>query len=58
VLVTCDTDFLGLVAEDPNHPGIVFWLQDRHFGQLVRDRHSLSIEKTPEELFGRVVYVS
>jgi predicted nuclease of predicted toxin-antitoxin system len=58
VLITGDDDFLTIASETTDHPGIVYWLQDRHFGQLVRDLHAMSFEKGPEELRGRVIYIA
>ncbi len=56
ILITCDDDFLAIVSHRQDHPGIVFWLQDRHFGQLVRDLHALTFEKRPEQLRGSILY--
>ncbi len=58
VLVTCDADFLIIASTVSEHSGIVFWLQDRHFGQLVRDLHALSFEKTAEDVRGQVIYIA
>ncbi len=58
VLITADVDFLAISAVNSDHAGIIFWLQDRHFGQLIRELHEMSFAKQPNDLAGRVMFIA
>jgi len=57
ILVTNDADFHELLKETPDHPGIIFWLKKKHFGQLVKDIDNLCMTMTADEFRGRVFYL-
>jgi hypothetical protein len=57
VLITADDDFLVIASRQPDHAGIIYWFQDRHFGQLVRDLHALTFEVRPDDLRGQIRFI-
>ena len=57
LIITADQDFLGLVREDADHPGVVYWASGRHFGRLIRAIDEICFEKSAEELRGTVIYI-
>lgn len=57
VLITADQDFLALVKDDLEHPGVIYWGSGRHFGLLIKSIDELCYETTAEELRGTVTYL-
>jgi hypothetical protein len=58
VLVTTDKDFLRLSAENPDHAGIIFGIQEDHsIGDWVTGLELICIVYTAEEITGRVEYL-
>ncbi len=57
VLITNDADFHELLKETPDHPGVIFWIKKKHFGQLVKDIDHLCMTMTAEDFWDRVFYL-
>ena len=58
VMVTCDADFLKLVAQDEDHAGIVFYAQQaRHIGHVVEWLLLMHSLLTPDEMRGKVQFI-
>lgn len=57
VLVTNDADFHEIIQEHPEHPGVIFWMKKRHFGQLVKDIDACCMSMSAEDFQNRVFYL-
>jgi hypothetical protein len=56
VIITRDRDFLRLAAQDADHAGVIFWSQNTHFGQLIKDIDRLCFDHSADDLRGLVLY--
>lgn len=58
VLITHDTDFLRLIAEYRNHPGVAFCDRSkRSVGDIIRSLLLIYEVLAPEEMVGRVEFL-
>jgi len=58
VLVTTDKDFLKMSADNPDHPGIIFGIQEDHsIGDWVMRLELICSVYTMDELKNRVEYL-
>jgi len=57
VIVTQDQDFLRMAAREYDHPGVVYALQERSIGQMVRMLDLLAQVSDAEEMNGRVEFI-
>jgi predicted nuclease of predicted toxin-antitoxin system len=58
VIVTHDTHFFGLVAQQAEHPGLVFCeMHSRSIGEMVRGLKHIYDNHTPQEMSGQIEYL-
>lgn len=57
VIVTADADFVRLLKGSTNHPGVIYWVSVKHFGQIVNDIDAMCFTMRENEFMGRVFYL-
>jgi len=57
VVITRDSDFTALVDTLDDHPGIIFWQSDDHFGQIIKTLDKMATQMTADEFLGHVFYL-
>ena len=61
LLLTNDTDFLRIhsnwMVSGQTHSGVVFWLQDRPIGEVIRQVHQYALTTLQPDAVNRVKFV-
>lgn len=57
ILITSDQDFLALIRDDTDHPGVVYYAGRRHFGQVVTHVDELCFAMSAKDFRGKTIYL-
>jgi predicted nuclease of predicted toxin-antitoxin system len=57
VIVTADADFVRILKSSTDHPGVIYRVSMKHFGQIVNDIDAMCFTMAMEEFSGKIFYL-